>query len=49
MLIMELFHPVKISMWRAVSQYRVTCPVFFEETANAEHYHGILIQFITLG
>jgi hypothetical protein len=35
-------------MWCAVSWCRVIDPILFEETANAEHYHIILMQFIAL-
>jgi hypothetical protein len=41
-------HSLKVRVWCAVSQWRVTGPIFFSETITAERYQKLLINLISL-
>jgi hypothetical protein len=41
-------HSLKVGVWFAVSQRRITGPIFFSEMITAERYQELIMNFISL-
>jgi hypothetical protein len=37
----KLLHSLEVGGWHAVSQWRITAPIFFSEMITAEHYQEL--------